>query len=231
MNDIFLDNDYFISYFMGDRTQGTSFSGLQLEAILSTSPTGSAVTSSCMSGPTASLQAVAFTTSLVSQVLFQTSIGFNGASPIIQSYTQSILFEISESLTSFFSGNVPGLQLRTTLAEVPPCSAEYAGVFFGGDISTALSASFSTSFGTATSSSINTGSFSGSFVSQSATLITSFSFITMSVSGFTSSLTTSTAVPLVLTAPRSPGLYEIITSGSHLKIVTPLTIRAARFVS
>lgn len=231
MNDIILDNDYFISYFMGDRTNGIQFSGLSLEAIISRSPTGSAVSASFMAGPSSSLVAATTSSSSITTVAFQTNIGDNGAgTTLTQSYTQSIVFESSQSIVTYYSSTIPGISLQQALVEYPPCSAEYVGVFYGGDITTALSASYSTSFSSSVSSSISTGSFSGSFVSASSFQMISQSFITMSVTGFTGSYSASTAVPLDDQTPRSPGLYEIITSGSHLRLTTPLTLRSARFV-
>lgn len=231
MNDIILDNDYFISYFMGDRTLGIQFSGLSLEAIISRSPTGSAISSSFMAGPSSSLVAATTSSSSITTVTFQTNVGDDGAgTALTQSYTQSIVFESSQSINTHYSSSIPGLSLQMALVEYPPCSAEYVGVFDGGDISTALSASYSTSYSSSFSSTVSTGSFSGSFASASSIQIVSESFITMSVSGFTESFSASTAVALDDQTPRSPGVYEIITSGSHLRMTTPLTLRSARFV-
>lgn len=118
MREIFLNNDHAVSFSTVDRITGIAFSGLELTARLSLTPTGPAIA----------------------------------------------------------TGSVT---LQLELQEVPACSGMYEGVFKGANITFALSGSF---FG------------SGSLL------------------------------------PHSPGVYEIVASGSHLEASTPFTVRAQRFI-
>ena len=209
--EIYLYNDHLIDFRVQDRQRGTYTSGLTLDAYLSFNPTGSAITSSYLSGGATQSLVSVFTTSSVATV-------YSGT------VTQSILTEVSRSVISNSTGSVIGSSfLGVALTEDPPCSGEYVGVIRGSDIAAALSATFDVSYNTELSSSAVT--FSADTLLAGSTTQS----VTMSVSGFTSSFTSSQEVPLVQSDDRSFGIFEIISSGSFLRVCTPMTLRTVRY--
>lgn len=216
--EVYLDNDHLVDYRVEERTTGLTISDLQLSASLSRNPTGSAIQSFFLDGGTSSF---------VSASLIE-----SGTRTFVSGPTAvTVLTEISQSLTTNFTGSIVGnTTLEIGLTEDPVCSGQYVGTFAGADISTALSQSLSSSFSSSVSSSAATASLSSSTTASiSGTLFATLAF-TESIQGFTSSITESVLVPLVESDDRCFGIFEIIQSGSFLKASTPMTLRSVRFL-
>lgn len=241
--EIYLSNDHLVDFRVEERTTGLFISNLQLIASLTRNPTGSlGATSSFFSGVVTEsfVSASHLTNSFATEVLaatssFSTSIGtVSPMSGVLQSFTHSILWHSAHTHSAFSSGSAisGNVSLSAELIETPACSGHYEGVILGSDITTVFSSSFSESLAVIESSSIATGSNDGlsELVLSGSVTFSVHQFTTMSVSGFTSSLTTSIAVPLVESDDRCFGVFEIIESGSFLKASTPMTLRSVRFL-
>jgi len=216
--EVYLGNDHLVDYRVEERTTGLFISDLELRARLSRNPTGSAIRSFFLGGETGSFVAA-------EEFVVGTNTFFSG------SVTLSILTVASQSLfTTFSNSNQGNTVLTASLTEDPACSGQYVGTFFGADINTALSQSLSSSFSQSVSESVVSGAFdSGDSLVVSGTVTTSVAF-TASVSGFTSSITESILTPLASSDDRCFGVFEIIESGSFLKVSTPMTLRSVRFL-
>lgn len=213
--EVYLGNDHLVDFRVEERTTGLFISDLQLTASLSRNPTGSAIQSFTLDGGTSSFVDA-------SQVVL------GSVQYISAAISVSILTESSQSVSTNFTGSVPGnttLQV-VPLTEEPACSGHYVGTIPGLDITTALSQSLSSSFSQSVSATTASGS---SDLTLSASVTLSLAF-TASVSGFTASHTQSILVPLVESDDRCFGVFEIIESGSFLKASTPMTLRSVRFL-
>lgn len=223
MNELYIENDYLIDIRVKNSRTQKAIIGLDIDGFFSKNPTGSIAQSQFFVGPSSSFFGVI--TSSISETF---SESFSGG--LTGSFTTSLLQEVTQSLTSSFSTSVNGnVTLSVRLTETPECSGEYVGIIPGLDITTVFSSSFSSSF-------FNTFLITSfSFISES--LITTgsvtLSLHTTNVSSshhVTQSNTASFEIPLVETAPRCPGVYEIISSGSAIKTSTPLGLRSVRFI-
>lgn len=220
--EVYLGNDHLVDYRVEERTTGLSISDLQLTASLSRNPTGSAVQSFTLDAGTSNFVSA-------SQFPIGTTT-FISDTPLAGAVTYSVLTVSSQSLTTHFTGSSTGsVTLEVGLTETPVCSGHYIGTIPGLSITTALSQSLSSSFGSELSSSNASASFDVGGLIVSAGVTTSVAF-TASISGFTSSLTESILVQLVESDDRCFGVFETIQSGSFLKAATPMTLRSVRFI-
>lgn len=214
---VYLGNDHQVDIRIEERTTGRFTSDLSLTASLSRNPTGSAIASFFLDAGTSSFVSA-------SQYDLSTAQIISGPA------TQSILTVSSQSLFTNFTGSIQGnVMLSTSLVESPACSGQYVGVIPGLDITTALSQSLSSSFSQTESGSSASASLDVGGLIISAGLTTSVAF-TASITGITQSFTASILNQLAESDDRCFGVFEIIQSGSFLKISTPMTLRSARFL-
>lgn len=225
MRELYIENNHRIDIIVENSANHKKVSDLILVGIFSENPTGSAVQSKYTLGPSSSFNQVN-TSSIASTFSESFSGGITG------SFTESVLTEVTQSFTSSFSTSVDGdITLEVSLTEEPVCSGEYVGIILGTDINTIFSSSLSSSF--FNSFLITSTSFSSESLVISASVTTSRHTTQISSSHHvTQSNTASFEIPLVeRSSDRQPGVYEIISSGSFLKVSTPMTLRSVRFIA
>ncbi len=223
MREIYLENDHRAHYRVEERTKGKFLTGLTgMTASLSLNPSGSAV-------PLSTSTSVDITGSLITASLTAGTTGYSSSlsASVSQSFTSSFHTITIATSSAHSTGSTTSSTLIAPMPETAYNSAEYLGVFQGSDITTALSASISISLSTVNSGSFVTTSVSTSYIPSGTATTSIDTFTTISAYYFTSSFTTSVETPI----PHSGrDVYELITSGSHLKVSTPLCARSVRFM-
>lgn len=223
MREIYLENDHRAHYRVEERTKGKYLTDLaSMTASLSLNPSGSAAPLLV----SISVNDSGSFTSATSSVTYGYSSSIS-ASALTQSFTSSFLTITSASFTSSWTASTTESTVIAPMAETDFKSAEYLGTFLGSDLTMAFSASISQSYLLSTSSSLMTASVSTSYI-PSGTVTTSIdTFTTLSFANTTSSFTQSTEIPLPNTGRK---VYEIITSGSHIKVSSPMIARSVRWM-
>lgn len=224
MSSIYIENNHRINIVVEDPTTHKTVSDLTITGHLSANSTGSAAVGQFFTGPSSSF--LELSSSLIVSQTFSESF----AGSITSSFTESIRQEVTQSFTSSFSSSATGsIVLEVSLTETPLCSGQYEGIILGTDITTVFSSSFSSSV--FNSFPITSASFLSESLVISASVTLSRHTTEVSHSHHvTQSNTASFEVPLVETADRCFGIFEIIQSGSFLKVATPMTLRSVRFI-
>lgn len=221
MREIYLENDHRAHYRVEERTKGKYLFGLTgMTASLSHNPSGSAV-------PLLVSTSLDHSSSFLTTQSLVTRYSSSFSASVTQSHTSSFLSIVSASLTSSWTGATTASSLTTPMPESAYASADYIGTILGSNITMALSASLSQSFTWTASGSFVTSSTSASYI-PSASSTTSIDNLTIiSYIEVTGSTTNSTEIPLPNKGRR---IYEIVTSGSIIKVSSPMWLRSVRWM-